>query len=306
MSADRIRALTALALGTLLLGACSAGAPDAPSTGPSDGGESAAGAYAAPPTGLPTRYVALGDSFTAAPYVPVTGLAEGCFRSSGNYPNLVAREIGATLVDVSCGGARTDDLVGRQSFAFTDNTIPPQLSAVTPAAELVTLGIGGNDNDLFNTLVHECTRIAGRPGTTCEDLVTTRQGEVNRTVSHIGRRVTRALRLVRRTAPEATVVLVGYPRLVDKGDGCAEMPLTGRDRRFLAEVEAGLRKQMAAAARRTDAEFVDMHEASRGHEICSDDPWVNGIRTDENRALAFHPFAEQQQAVAERIVDLLR
>ena len=39
-------------------------------------------------------YVALGDSFTAAPYVPSTSLADGCFRSDGNYPQLVAAELG--------------------------------------------------------------------------------------------------------------------------------------------------------------------------------------------------------------------
>ena len=304
MRADRLRSATALALGTLLLGACSSGpsTPDDPPTA----GDGPADAVPAQPVDLPTRYVALGDSFTSAPYVPVTELAEGCFRSSGNYPNLVAEEIGAALVDVSCGGARTDDLVQQQSFAFTDNTMPPQLKAVTPAAELVTLGIGGNDSDLFNTLVHECTRVSERPGTTCEDLVTTRQGEVGQAVSHIGRRVARSLRLVKERAPEATVVLVGYPRLVDERASCRRMPLTDGDRRFLARVEAGLRDAMAAAARRTDAEFVDMHAASRGHEICSDDPWVNGIRTDSKRALAFHPFATGQRAVAEHVVELVR
>lgn len=304
MPADRRLAGVGLALASVVLGACSTGGEqDRP---PTAGDAQAPATPAAQPAALPTTYVALGDSFTSAPYVPQTDLAGGCFRSSGNYPNLVAEEIGAALVDVSCGGARTEDLVSEQSFAFTDNTIAPQMEAVTEAAELVTLGIGGNDSDLFNTLVHECTRVAERPGTTCEDLVTTRQGEVDQVVSHIGRKVTRALRRVERRAPDATVVLVGYPRLVDEEVGCERMPLTEADRRFLGRVESALRDAMAAAARRTDVAFVDMHEASRGHEICSEDPWVNGIRTDEDRALAFHPFAAGQRAVAERIVDLLR
>lgn len=314
MRADRLRTAAALALGTLFLGACSSGSaatddpreadtspvgPTPVDTTPDDTTQTSA-------ADLPTTYVALGDSFTAAPYVPVTGLAEGCFRSSGNYPNLVAEEFGAALVDVSCAGARTDDLAQRQSFAFTDTTIPPQLASVARAAELVTLGIGGNDSDLFSTMVHKCTRVADRAGASCEDLVTTRPGEVDQLVSHTGRKVTRALRRVEKRAPDATVVLVGYPRLVDERVGCRLMPLTAGDRRFLARVESGLRDAMAAAARRTDVAFVDMHEASRGHEICSEDPWVNGIRTDEDRALAFHPFAKGQRAAAERIVDLLR
>ena len=43
-----------------------------------------------------------------------------------------------------------------------------------------------------------------------------------------------------------------------------------------------------------------MHAVSTGHEVCSSDPWVNGSTTDESAALAFHPFAAGQEAVADR------
>ena len=48
-----------------------------------------------------------------------------------------------------------------------------------------------------------------------------------------------------------------------------------------------------------------MRAASEGHEICSDDPWVNGRQTDQGRALAYHPFAEGQEAVADVVLELL-
>ena len=48
-----------------------------------------------------------------------------------------------------------------------------------------------------------------------------------------------------------------------------------------------------------------MRAVTGGHEICSADPWVNGRRTDQERALAFHPFAEGQQAVADQILATL-
>ena len=57
-------------------------------------------------------YVALGDSYTAAPLVPHTDLMDGCLRSDRNYPQLVADElVNADLIDVSCGGAKTADLI---------------------------------------------------------------------------------------------------------------------------------------------------------------------------------------------------
>lgn len=40
-----------------------------------------------------TKYVALGDSFTAGPLVPVTDVASGCFRSDHNYPTLLAERL---------------------------------------------------------------------------------------------------------------------------------------------------------------------------------------------------------------------
>src|SRR5437764_13602929 len=64
------------------------------------------GAQAAPATASPTRYVALGDSYSAAsgvlppdPVAPVDYL-----RSSLNYPHVIAADIGAQLTDVTCCG----------------------------------------------------------------------------------------------------------------------------------------------------------------------------------------------------------
>ena len=61
------------------------------------------------------HYVAMGDSFTAAPFVPLTDVAYGCYRSSNNYPHLVAEALHIDdLRDRSCSGAQTADLYGRR------------------------------------------------------------------------------------------------------------------------------------------------------------------------------------------------
>src|SRR4051812_1371817 len=84
-----------------------------------------AGDAAAVPSAPPTtrKYVALGDSYVAAPLVPVTDVANGCFRSSSNYPAIVAKKLGAKLDDRSCGGATTQSFTTSQ---YPD--VPPQLS----------------------------------------------------------------------------------------------------------------------------------------------------------------------------------
>jgi lysophospholipase L1-like esterase len=264
---------------------------------------------AASPTGPEIgTYVALGDSFTAAPLVPGTDIADGCFRSSGNYPSLVAEELDAKLRDVSCSGAATADFAGRQVMAFGSSqgdSVPPQLRAVRRGTDLVTVGIGGNDESLFQTLVHRCTAVAGRPGSPCTELLRKSYGDPTSVLDVVGRRVTGVLDSVREQAPDATVVLVGYPRLVDEDRSCEAMPVAEGDLALVAELEEELSQALAEAAETAGVEYLDMYSVSEGHEVCSDDPWVNGRFTQQQAALAFHPFAEGQQAVADELLALL-
>ena len=262
---------------------------------------------AAEPAAGPDSYVALGDSFSAAPFVPDTDFADGCLRSSGNYPSLVAEELDLRLVDVSCSGAATADVAGGQPMTFNGgrSSRSPQLKAVRPGTDLVTLGIGGNDEGLFQALVLDCMLVSEQPGTPCTQLLRDRYGDPADVLAVVGRRVTDALEAVRRKAPDAVTVLVGYPRLVDADRSCRDFPLAEGDLPFVAGLEGQLNRTLAGAAAEAGAEYLDMHAVSEGHEICSADPWVNGRVTDQTRALRFHPFAEGQQAVADELVALL-
>lgn len=119
------------------------------------------------PTVIPGTYVALGDSYTSGPDVPVQlgptttpSAPSACQRSSANYPSLVARALGLQLDDVSCGGATTDDMTESQGPG-----IPPQFDALRSTTALVTVGIGGTisaSRPLPPTVLR--TRRGGRPG----------------------------------------------------------------------------------------------------------------------------------------------
>lgn len=296
-----MRASSSAALAVLLgvLAGCSGSSADTSGTTPASPAPS--------PSAVTTemQYAALGDSYSAAPFVPQTDLADGCFRSSGNYPSLVAEALGIRDVrDVTCSGADTDDVSGRQSVAAGRGTVPPQVKAVTSETDLVTIGIGGNDENLFATLVHQCTTVPAG-GSSCLDLVGPPGAGPSDVIRRIERRVTAVLDLVHDRAPDALVVLVGYPRLVDPARPCGRIPIDSAELPTVAAFERDLRDALAGAARRGDAEFVDMYALSEGHAICSSDPWVNGRRTDESRALAYHPFAVEQQAVAKQVEELV-
>ena len=294
MRADpRLSACAALLLGVLT--ACSGAAGDATTDSP---------ASPAPSPSVVTadlHYAALGDSYSAAPFVPQTDLAGGCFRSSGNYPSLVADDLGIVdVTDVTCSGAETADVAGRQVVAGGEGTVPPQIRAVTRDTDLVTIGIGGNDENLFATLVHQCTTTPAG-ATPCLDLLGSAGSAASDVIRRTSQRVVGVLRLVHRKAPDAQVVLVGYPRLVDPDRPCAKIPIEAAQLPRVAAFEKELRDGLAAAARKGDAQLVDMYALSRGHEICSADPWVNGKVTDQTRALAYHPFAVEQRAVATQV-----
>ncbi|MGA9748480.1 MAG: SGNH/GDSL hydrolase family protein, partial [Nocardioides sp.] len=213
------RLVSALAAALTLLTACT-GIPTATQPPPSPPTSAASPEQAGELDDVaPVRYVALGDSFTAAPLVPVTDLAEGCLRSTGNYPSLLASSLDLELTDVSCSGATTRDLVRRQP-TVQDASVPAQLDALDGDTDLVTLGIGGNDRGLFSGLVQTCLQLRAQDptGSPCA------RSDLGRSLlaatTRIGENLERALRRVHRRAPEARVILVGYPRIAPTRADC--------------------------------------------------------------------------------------
>lgn len=260
-----------------------------------------AGAPAPVPTPRPTvvespgafeRYVALGDSYTAAPYVGITRLENGCLRSERNYPALLAERLRVrTLVDVSCAGAATRHLSAPQRPFGGDAVVPPQLGAVTPDTDLVTLGIGGNDEGLFR-------RLLGR-----NDLGDTRDVEAD--IRLIGRSIARSVRAVRARAPHAVVVVVGYPRLAGARACPGRLPVAAGLVDEVDRMTRLLRDRMRAAARAGGARFADLYGPSKGHDVCSREPWVNGMQSRPRVAMALHPLAAEQQAVSALLTRML-
>jgi lysophospholipase L1-like esterase len=291
------RLTTAVVAAALLVSGCTQGTAATP--------DPAASSPSPPAVG---RYVALGDSYSAGPLIPTTDLAGGCARSDHNYPSLVADAVNARkLVDVTCSGADTRDLTGVQR-TFGDARIPPQLRAVTADTDLVTLGIGGNDLGLFSTLVSTCTRLrASDPqGSPCARRLAARGPDLDAAVTTISRRVAASLLAIRAKAPRAKVLLVGYLRLAPEHGTCVGLPLAAGDYAEGRRISRALDTALKTAARRTGTTFVDMYAASRGHDICSRDPWVNGSVNDRQKALAYHPFASGMRADARAVVAALQ
>ena len=291
------RALGA-ALVLALVVACSSGEPakkPAPSASPPSSTPSPAEPRRGP------SYVALGDSFTAGG--PIGTLQEQglfCQRSSRNYPSLVATTLDLPVTDVSCGGATSTSLMEAVRGA------PAQIDAIKSRTRVVTIGIGGNDFGLYSTLLLTCPDISkpGMRGAPCKN----RLGQqVASTVPSIGENVGTALAAVKRQAPRAEILLVGYPRLMPATGSCEEAPYAAGDVAWIASLESDLAAAMAAAARAHDVTFVPMHRRSKGHDVCSGDAaWVNGLDPPGGDGLVLHPNAAGEKAIADAVVRALR
>ncbi|CAB4713827.1 unannotated protein [freshwater metagenome] len=190
---------------------------------------------------------------------------------------------------------------------------PAQFDALDRQVDLVTIGIGGNDLGLFSTLLQGCSALAAQGGsggsTTPTSLADGCTPAVRRqareSLAQIQRTVAAAFTGVVDRAPKARVLAVGYPQVVPEDGTCAELPLAEADYGFARSINEGLSDAIEEAAADAGVEYVDLWKITAGHDVCSDDPWINGSSTDPGAALAFHPFAEEQQAVAEQILEIL-
>ncbi len=242
----------------------------------------------------PLRYVALGDSYSAASGVlPPDPTSPFCARSTANYPHVIAAKIGASLTDVTCGAAETKD--------FTQSQYPgvaPQLDAVRRHTQLVTMTIGGNDNNTFIDAIAECGA-AGLStlgqGSPCEDMY-------GNSFRHDIRHKTypalvEALRAVRHKAPHARVAILGYPWILPSSDGCFDkMPVAKGDVPYLRRVQATLNNAVRRAAAATGARYVDFSKVSEGHDACQ----AQGVRWIEPVLQGTNPVVVHPNALGER------
>jgi lysophospholipase L1-like esterase len=266
------------------------------------------------------HYVALGDSYAAAPLVS-TSSGGACLRSDLNYGNLVKTGLGITdYRDVTCSGAKTTHLSTQQY----DGT-PPQLDAVTADTDLVTLTMGGNDLgtsplgvvDVIGTcLAAGVTDWLGEP---CHEVYADRNFDFrtwswvwsnDQLIAHIeatGPQLAAEVRKIHAKAPGAKVLLVGYPSVMpdDERTCFGKQPLAVGDVAYLRGILTKLNTMLAETAAANGAGYVDAATPTKGHDICSDDRWVEGL-IPQSPAAPFHPNATGERATAAAILATLR
>ncbi|MGW7541146.1 SGNH/GDSL hydrolase family protein [Streptomyces sp. NPDC054770] len=252
-----------------------------------------------------TPYVALGDSTASGPGIP-DQVDLNCARSNRNYPSLVAAARDAELTDVSCSGATTAQMTTAQG------TAPAQFSALRRSTKLVTLSIGGNDIG-FTSIITNCavlgaTDPAGAPCKASYDADGT--DGVQEAIAQTAPKVAKVLRGIRKRAPHARVLVVGYPDLFPADGGACTSPtapFAAGDFSWMRDGELALNAMLARQARRAGAQYVDTYTPTIGHDLCApaDERWIEDLLPLHPGA-PIHPNAAGHQAIAaavERTLD---
>ena len=246
-----------------------------------------------------STYVALGSSFAAGPGIrPVTH--RGARRSALNYPHLVAERLSLRLVDVTCSGATTANVLREWQ-----HRLPPQIDAVTPDAKLVTITIGGNDVGYIGGLVRVSMRCAladrfrvlpdtwhePAPDVPAEQFATLVDSLVN------------VVDATRSRAPGARILLVDYLTVFGPdAHRCKEIPLDDAAVERTREIAAGVAKAIRAAAERSAVGLVAASDASSEHGAGSAQPWVTGWGNPLRGHVPYHPTPAGMTAVADLVV----
>lgn len=242
------------------------------------------------------QYVAVGSSFASGPGIlpRSAGSPLLCARSDRNYAHLLARKRGLTLVDMSCAGATTGDvLIGGQYFQGA------QLSAIDISTKLVTITIGGNDVQYLSNLVAKsCPRKRAIFNIVLRDCTPTPESEVGRHFMALESSLRAIASEVRRRSPQAHVVFVGYLNVLPPQGSCDLLGLSDDDVAALRGIAQRLKETTRSAAAMSGATYVDPNDPAVDHSVCSTVPWVNDRFPQGLLAAPFHPRPEGMQSVA--------
>ncbi len=217
------------------------------------------------------NYVALGDSYSAGVGAP--GQSGLCLVGSNGYPALWARRNDpASYTNLACNAATTDTV------------LLTQIPFLSSRADLVTITIGGNDAG-FVPAVSACilTTDAG-----CAAVVAAAHTFIT---DKLAARLDATYAAIKRRAPRAEIVVLGYPLLFDTSrTSCGLSGLSVAKRQALNSGAQDLDELAADRARAAGVGYADVRATFAGHGACAAVPWINGL-TVVPVTNSFHPTA---------------
>jgi lysophospholipase L1-like esterase len=245
-----------------------------------------------------TAYVALGDSYASGegiqPYIPNSNVGgdtrpwnNACHRAENGWPRLVMdmfqfRRGGVTTFNFgACSGSTTNQIIAHTHVADIDPVHGwgevPQIAQgyLDENTTHVSVSIGGNDVG-FAQILQTCIT----PGTSCVDQY---QAGMPDRIEAVRDRILDVLDAIRHRAPNAQIVLVGYPYVVMPSGSTRSFDLVCD--RFAADERSWFQATQNLidfwwtwAAGQRGAGYLSLIDDFAGHEACVpniDDEWIN-------------------------------
>ncbi len=214
-------------------------------------------------------YVALGDSYASGTGTR-TYISDGtsCQRSTYAYPSLIAAAKGYTLNFQACSGAKIPQVTN-------------QLAALNTSTRFVTLSVGGNDAG-FSGVLTECAQ----PGwaSNCDGAINTAQNYINNTLPGA---LSTLYASIKSKAPNAKVVIVGYPRIFNGEDCNAATFFSPAEETRLNQTADLMNSKISAQAAAKGFTFANPTSRFVGHAVCDSPEWLNGLSNPVGES--YHP-----------------
>lgn len=242
-------------------------------------------------------YIALGDSVAAGVGLPTASDSSACDRTDESYPNLIAKSNNFELLNVACSGASSSaGIVSGQEV--NKLMLDPQTSSLTADKKpaIITLTVGANDIRWVNILQKCYTGICGDD--IDKSTVTTGLERLESNFKIIFEKIENLY-----PTEKPKVIMTGYYSLFNNEvrSECSESTGIDADEgRFIAESLTELNETINKQADEYNfVHYVDVNFA--GHELCSDDPWIQGLA----EKAPFHPNENGQAEVARLVQDAI-
>ena len=223
-----------------------------------------------------SHYVALGDSYSsgvgAGDYTSASG---DCDISTNAYPYLWdGANAPASFSDEACSGATTTDV------------LDDQLGTLSSSTSLVSITVGGDDVG-FTSVMETCVLDST---SSCVSAVDNAETEAE---DDLPAKLDTLYSAISSDAPDAHVVVLGYPELYDLSESSSCVGLSTTDRTDLNQAADTLDSVIATQAEDYGFTFVDVRPYFSGHEICDSNSYLhslNWLDIDES----YHPTSAGQ------------
>ncbi|WP_158545069.1 SGNH/GDSL hydrolase family protein [Dyella monticola] len=254
------------------------------------------------------HYVAAGDSYASG-----TGLSpqkddSGCGRFVENPSAILSATLNWSDDDRSCGGAKIATGFLQPQFDFP-NEHPAQVEALGPDTRYLSMLFGGNDTS-YATSLYLCVGSQQSNPEIGEPCKRRYEADIEAGIAVLGDDLSDALDAARQRAPNAKIVVVGYPSIFPENsfecpfsmDDYAG-PLTPADINYFTGAMKRINRVLADTARAHGVAFADMDRHFQGHDACKEpaERWIASINVEPGNGWnsALHPNPRGYAEMAE-------